>query len=83
MRLGQCICLIPVLTAICVRSFMRMRQRKTRLGKKKGSKPTPQVRQRFILSYHLIGQTRGWVQAQIQTSHEEVFLTQSEIKANI
>jgi hypothetical protein len=64
---------------------MRMRQRKTRLGKKKGSKPTPQVRQRFILSYHLIGQTRGWVQAQIQTSHEEVFLTitQSEIKANI
>jgi hypothetical protein len=64
---------------------MRMRQRKTRLDKKKGSKPTPQARQRIVLSYHLIGRTRGWVKAQIQTSHKEVLLTitQSEIKANI
>jgi hypothetical protein len=62
-----------------------MRQRKTRLDKKKGYQPTPQCRKRFIVSYHLIGQPRGLVQIQTQTSHAQMFLTitQLEIVANI
>jgi hypothetical protein len=83
--LGQCISLIPVLTAISVCSYMHMRQRKTRLDKKKGYQPTPQCRKRFVVSYHLIGQPRGWVKTQIQTNHTKVFLTITQwvFKTNI
>jgi hypothetical protein len=64
---------------------MPMRQ-KTRLYKKKGSQQTRQSSQRFVLSYHLIGRSRGWVQTETQTSREAGFfltITQSEIKGNI
>jgi hypothetical protein len=62
-----------------------MRQRKTRLDKKKGYQPTPQCRERFVVTYHLIGRPRGWVQIQTQTSCAQMFLTitQLEIVANI
>jgi hypothetical protein len=73
MRLGQCICLFPVRTAISAHSYLRMRQRKTRLDKKKSFQQTPKARQRFVVCYHIIGRTRGWVQTGTKTSRAEVF----------